>query len=144
MVESGGPMNESNSAPEPSLHDVPSARQLVESVREWMERDLLASTSGRVQFHTRVAINVLAMVERELAVGAVQLAQHRERLARLGCSDDIELAAAIRRGDFDHDLDRVIDAVRADVEAKLSVANPGYAIQVDDPDGDSAHRPRRG
>lgn len=134
-------MNESGSAPEPSLHDVPSTRQLVESVREWMERDLLSSTSGRVQFHTRVAINVLAMVERELTVGAEQLARHRERLAALGFSDDVELAAAIRRGDVDHDLERVIEAVRADVEAKLSVANPGYAIQLDDSGEDSARRP---
>ena len=134
-------MNENDSGTEPNLHDVPSARQLVESVREWMERDLLASTSGRVQFHTRVAINVLAMVERELEVGADQLARHRERLATLGCSDDLELAAAIRRGDFDHDLDRVIDVVRADVEAKLSVANPGYAVRLDDSGEDSARRP---
>lgn len=134
-------MNESGSAPESSLHDVPTARQLVESVREWMERDLLASTSGRVQFHARVAINVLAMVERELEVGAEQLARHRERLATLGFADDFELAASIRRGDVDHDLDRVIEVVRADVEAKLSVANPGYAIRVDGSGGDSPPRP---
>lgn len=142
-------MNENDSATEPNLHDVPSARQLVESVREWMERDLLASTSGRVQFHTRVAINVLAMVERELEVGAEQSEQHRERLASLGFSDDLELAAAIRRGDFDHDLGRVIDVVRADVEAKLSVANPGYAIPGRPvvglvADEDSARGPSRG
>jgi hypothetical protein len=34
------------------LHDVPSAAQLVEAVREWLERDVLTSTTGRVQFHT--------------------------------------------------------------------------------------------
>lgn len=134
-------MNEFHGSAEPSLHDLPSSRQLVESVREWMERDLLTSTSGRLQFHTRVAINVLAMVERELAAGADQLARHRDRLASLGCSDDAELAAAIRRGEFDHDLDRVIEVVRADVEAKLSVANPGYAIPGNAVGEDSEHRP---
>ena len=43
-------------------HDVPSAAQLLESVREWIERDVLTQTGGRLQFHARVAINCLAMV----------------------------------------------------------------------------------
>ena len=43
-------------------HDMPSSRELVESVREWLERDVLTGTTGRLQFHARVAINVLAMV----------------------------------------------------------------------------------
>lgn len=114
------------SADEGSLHDSPSMQQLLEAVREWMERDVLSSTSGRVQFHTRVAINVLAMVERELNLGPEQWARHRVRLAELGFASDAELAAAIRRGDVDADVDRVVKAVRADVVDKLSVANPGY------------------
>ncbi len=50
-------------------HDVPTAAELVEAVREYLERDVMTSTEGRVQFHARVAVNVLKMVERELAVG---------------------------------------------------------------------------
>ncbi|HRE00193.1 MAG TPA: DUF6285 domain-containing protein, partial [Ilumatobacteraceae bacterium] len=76
-----------------SLHDVPTARQLVEAVREWIERDVMAATSGRVQFHARVAANVLAMVERELELGADQERRHSERLAAFGGHDDAELAA---------------------------------------------------
>lgn len=108
------------------LHDVPSAAQLVESVREWLERDVLTSTSGRVQFHTRVAMNVLAMVERELALGSAQRAEHEARLSTLGVADDRELAAAIRDGRLDDRLDDVIAIVRASVVEKLKVANPGY------------------
>ncbi|MGA0878079.1 MAG: DUF6285 domain-containing protein [Ilumatobacteraceae bacterium] len=114
-----------------TLHDLPTARQLLEAVREWMERDVLTTTSGRVQFHTRVAINVLAMVERELALGAEQLVRHRERLASLGFDNDVDLAAAIRRGELDGDLERVVAAVRADVVDKLRVANPGYFVAGD-------------
>lgn len=108
------------------LHDVPSARHLVESVREWLENDVLSSTSGRLQFHTRVAINVLATVERELEIGPSQRVEHAERLRALGVESDADLADAIRAGRLDFRLDEVIEAVRADVWAKLLVANPSY------------------
>ncbi len=108
------------------LHDVPSVHDLVESVREWLERDVLSGTSGRLQFHTRVAINVLAMVERELELGPVQAREHASRLNDLGVGSDGELADAIRSGRLDGRLDEVVTAVRADVLAKLLVANPNY------------------
>jgi hypothetical protein len=108
-------------------HDVPTASQLVEAVREFLEHDVLAATDGRVQFHTRVAINVLRMVERELAVGGQQETQHRLGLARLGFQSDAELAAAIRRGAItDEQLSAVTAFVTETVRAKLEVANPGY------------------
>jgi hypothetical protein len=109
-----------------NLHDTPSAAQLVESVREWLERDVLAGTTGRLQFHTRVAVNVLAMVERELRLGHGQAVAHAARLAQLGCADDAELAARIREGALDDRLDEVRELVRDDVRAKLAVANPKY------------------
>lgn len=108
------------------IHDAPTASQLVEAVREWLERDVLAGTSGRLQFHARVAINVLSMVEREMSLGAKQSSDHASRLASLGVANDAELAAAIRNGDLDGRLDEVIDVVRATVTDKLRVANPGY------------------
>ena len=110
------------------LHDVPSAQQLVESVREWLERDVLAATTGRVQFHTRVAINVLAMVERELELGPEQTRAHDERLRSLGVGSDAELSDAIRHGRLDERLTDVVNAVRADVIAKLTVANPNHLL----------------
>ncbi|MFN6122717.1 MAG: DUF6285 domain-containing protein [Actinomycetes bacterium] len=107
-------------------HDMPSSRELVESVREWLERDVLTGTTGRLQFHARVAINVLAMVERELAVGAEQAAAHQARLDALGCADEAERAATRRPGELDGALDRVRELVWASVRDKLSVANPKY------------------
>jgi len=109
-----------------NLHDTPSAEQLVESVREWLERDVLTGTTGRLQFHTRVAVNVLAMVERELRLGQGQAAAHAVRLAQLGCADDAELAARIRDGAFDDRLEEVRELVLADVRDKLAVANPKH------------------
>ena len=106
-------------------HDAPTAQQLVESVREWLERDVLGETSGRLNFHARVAINVLAMVERELELGPQQAAAHAARLAALGFADDAELAAAIRAGDVD-DSEELREAIHASVLDKLRVANPKY------------------
>ncbi|MHB8467070.1 MAG: DUF6285 domain-containing protein [Acidimicrobiales bacterium] len=108
-------------------HDIPDAAGLVEAVREFLERDVMGATGGRVQFHTRVAINVLAMVERELAAGAGQRARHAEGLAALGLASDAELAAAIRSGALDGRMGEVEDFVRETVRDKLGVANPRYA-----------------
>jgi hypothetical protein len=108
-------------------HDAPTAAQLVEAVREWLERDVLTGTQGRLQFHARVAVNVLSMVERELAVGPAQAEAHAARLAALGCADEAELAARIRDGSLDDRLDEVRSLVRESVADKLAVANPRYA-----------------
>lgn len=100
--------------------------ELVEAVREWLERDVLGSVEGRLQFHTRVAINVLSIVERELALGPAQAVAHRERLAALGCGDDAELAARIRSGELDDRAEEVRALVWDSVRDKLRVANPRY------------------
>jgi Domain of unknown function (DUF6285) len=109
-----------------SPHDMPTAGELVESVREWIERDVLVATEGRLQYHARVAINVLSIVERELAFGEAQQAAHAERLRVLGVADDAALAAAIRSGELDNRLDEVRALVWQSVRDKLAVANPKY------------------
>ena len=116
-------------------HDVPSAQQLVEAVREWLERDVMPGTSGRMQFNARVAANVLAMVERELEVAPQQSAAHAARLAEFECADDAELARRIRGGELDHRLAEVRAAVYASVLDKLAVANPKYLAEPRDERG---------
>lgn len=108
-------------------HDLPDAAALVEAVREFLERDVMAATTGRLQFHARVAVNVLAIVERELRDGPPQAERHRAGLAELGYADDAALAAAIRDGQVDDRLAEVTAFVRATVADKLAVANPHYA-----------------
>lgn len=108
------------------MHDRPTATELVAAVREFLERDVFPSVEGRVQFHTRVAMNALAMVERELELGPEQAAQHARDLAALGVADEAELAAAIRSGALDDRIEDVRDVVRRTVRAKVEVANPKY------------------
>ena len=88
-------------------HDRPTSAELVEAVRDFLERDVMASTEGRVQFHTRVAINVLNMVQREIEQGAAQAADHAAGLQRLGFADERALADAIRNGEVDDRIDEV-------------------------------------
>ena len=105
---------------------MPDAAALVEAVREFLERDVMKATEGRVRFHTRVAINVLGMVEREIKLGKEQAAAHADGLSRLGVGSEAELAAAIRSGALDGRLDEVREFVTETVRQKLLVANPKY------------------
>lgn len=107
-------------------HDAPDAGQLLEAVREWLDGEVIPATEGRLRFHARVASNVLAMVEREIELGAAQAAAHRARLDRLGVADDAELAAAIRAGDVADRGDELRALLHDAVVDKLRVANPGY------------------
>ncbi|MCU1353153.1 MAG: hypothetical protein JWM05_2362, partial [Acidimicrobiales bacterium] len=121
------PAQPSTTSADPGVHGVPTAAELLEAAREWIEGDVADATEGRVRFHARVAGNVLAMVERELALGPGHAVAHAARLQRLGFADDAALAAAIRAGELDGRHDQVMASVGAAVLDKLSVAHPGYA-----------------
>jgi len=95
--------------------DRPNAIELVQAVREFLERDVMTATEGRVQFHTRVAINALGMVERELLESSYREWNTADQ------ESERELAAQIRAGAEVSTAD-----VRARVRRKLLVANPGY------------------
>lgn len=114
-----------------SPHDRPSASELLESIREWLERDVLTSVEGRLQFHTRVAINSLNIVLREMEIGADQEAHHRDVLADLGHGADADLAAAIRAGSYDDQLPQLLRALEPVVVDKVRVANPQYLRDSD-------------
>ena len=95
--------------------DRPTATELAQAIREFLEHDVMAATEGRVQFHTRVAVNALGMIERELTLGPAFEQAERKRGAALLGHDDVtgvlerELATRIRDGSLD---DRM-GAVRA-------------------------------
>ena len=92
-----------------------------------MDREVIASTDGRLRFHARVASNVLAMVEREIRLGPEHARAHQDRLDSLGVDDDGELAARIRDGEFDGERgDELRRLLRQAIDDKLAVANPGY------------------
>lgn len=112
-------------------HDAPSAAELVEAVGEWIRSAVIDGDGEPNRFHARVAANMLAIVERELALGPAQAIAHGQRLATLGVSDDAALAAAIRSGALDDRAEAVRAAVWASVRDKLAVANPRYLDRVE-------------
>ena len=108
-------------------HYRPTAVELVTAVAEFLETDVRAATApdsrladaGAVNFHARVAANVLRMVERELL-------QDTPGPDLLGYDDEQDLAAAIRAGDFDDRGEGLGPILRTLVRHRLDVAHPGY------------------
>ena len=107
-------------------HDRPTASELVQAVREWMEQDLSKGIEPRLTFHLRVAMNMLDIIDRELQLGAPMEQRHAAVLHGLGVKDDVELAQKIRSGDFDADVASLVAALRPVIEDKVRVANPKY------------------
>ncbi|BBY79553.1 hypothetical protein MPUL_07110 [Mycolicibacterium pulveris] len=114
-------------------HGRPTAAELVEAVAEFLEGDVRAATApteqaantAQVNFHARVAANVLRIVERELRDESA--AEVTDALAALGYRDEPALAAAIRAGELDDRPDEVLAALRTLVRHRLTIDHPGYA-----------------
>lgn len=109
-----------------SPHDRPTSAELLESVREWLERDVMPAVPPSLQFHTRVAMNVIAMVEREIELGPEQFDRYQYIMDSLGVDTDAELAVSIRSGNHDDNLMQLLEALRPIIEDKVRVANPRY------------------
>jgi hypothetical protein len=108
-----------------SGHGRPTAAELVAAVAEFLETEVRESTTGQVNFHSRVAVNALRIVERELLADS-QADNVSDTLAAVGFDDEAQLAAAIRAGELDNDADKVVPCLRTLVSRRLSVAHPGY------------------
>ncbi len=57
--------------PAPAPHGRPTASELLEAVREFLTGQVMPATTGQLAFHARVAANILAIVARELELGAI-------------------------------------------------------------------------
>ncbi|WP_099038999.1 DUF6285 domain-containing protein [Mycobacterium neglectum] len=107
------------------LYGRPTAAELIAAVADFLDNEVRGAIEGPVNFHARVAANVLRVVERELLDGPAD--DVAAALGRLGYADEDELAMAIRAGDLDDRPDDVLAALRTIVRRRLDVAHPGYA-----------------
>ena len=127
------------------MQDRPTAVELLNAVREFLEQDVMPGLEGRKRFHALVSANVLAIVAREIAGEETMLVAEWERLRDLLGTDDApparlgdlrtavdaltrRLCDRIRAGDADAGPfgDAVRAHVRATVVDKLRIANPKY------------------
>ncbi|MGN6758370.1 MAG: DUF6285 domain-containing protein [Thermomicrobiales bacterium] len=132
------------------MQDRPTALELLAAVREFLQQEVAPGLQEhRQRFRTLIAINVLSVVERELAGEEDQLRAEWRRLVALDSAPgqpepplpetdaalraDIDarkrwLCARIQAGAADDDPWRsdVLNYTRWAVEEKLRVANPRY------------------
>jgi Domain of unknown function (DUF6285) len=111
----------------------PRADELIAAVREFLTSDVLPSSEGLRLHQLRVAINALAVVERELRSSDATNEEHHKRLASLHMASDAELVAAIRDGQFDDDP-ALRNVLELETLARLSVNNPRWIITDDNDD----------
>lgn len=107
-----------------SIYGRPTAAELVAAVADFLDNDVRAATDGQINFHARVAANVLRTVERELRDESA--AEVTDVFAKFGFTDEVAMAAAIRAGELDDRAADVLPVLRTLVRHRLAVAHPGY------------------
>ena len=122
------------------MNDRPTAAELVDAVRHFLEAELLPTlTDARQRFQTLIAANVLAIAGRELATEADHLREEWSQLGGAALPVNLRaaveecnrtLCARIRAGHYDDtDAFRSLAAtLRKIVTRKLEVANPRFAF----------------
>lgn len=116
-----------------SLHDRPSAAELLEAIAATLEERVLPEVDGGVRHDVRVAANLCRVIARE--VGSDEVSNEAiNALQSLVGDDALEGAALLTEatrliddGAFDGDSERAARAAAlAHVKAKLAVTRPGY------------------
>jgi 3-methyladenine DNA glycosylase AlkD len=111
----------------------PTTKELAEAVREFLENRIQPSVDAHTSFHTRVAVNVLKIIERELELGPELDAEEHERLRRLldqeGTLKELNslLCQKLRDGSIDYKNEALVDHFRKTTMGRLSIDNPRYS-----------------
>ncbi|MFZ0245988.1 DUF6285 domain-containing protein [Candidatus Binatus sp.] len=111
---------------------IPKAAVLLEAAVKYLETELMPTLEGYHRFQTRVTVNVLNTVRRELELRGAQAEAERSRLAAiLGHEGDvetlsIELAERIRAGAIAIDDPALRAHVRQSLADALAINNPKW------------------
>jgi hypothetical protein len=110
----------------------PDATILIEAAIKYLEHELLPTLAGYHRFQTRVTVNVLNIVARELGQGDSHARDEQARLAALVGHDgplaalNDELCAMIRGGARSIDDDALRDHLRRSLAESLAINNPKW------------------
>jgi hypothetical protein len=108
------------------------APDMLATIRAFLEQEILPDLAGDKWFNLKIALNMLAMIERELKLAPAADAAERARLADLlgrdGTLDELTraLAQAIREGTLAIDDPRLLDHLRRGTDAALAINNPHW------------------
>lgn len=111
----------------------PAAKQLVEAVSGYLEKVAVPALEGHAAFHGKVAINVLAIVARELELGPAAATAEQKRLAHLlGHDGDLDtlrrqLCAKLTAGEANLETPGLADHLLATVVDRVRIEQPNYA-----------------
>jgi hypothetical protein len=111
----------------------PTRDELLEAVAEFLEKRVIPRLDKHTAFHTRVAVNVLNTVRRELELGPGLDAEEHGRLENLigreGSLDELnaELCRRIRFGEMDHGNRELMEHLLLTTMGKVSVDQPSYS-----------------
>lgn len=140
-----GPVRLVQPSPAASSVDMPSAEELVTSVRDFLREEARPALAGRNGFLALVASNSLDIVARELTLGPAHRRAERERLRAL-LEDDARssdeaapdgdapletlrarLCEALRSGAMPLDREGLADHLRNTAANQLAIDQPGYS-----------------
>ena len=127
------------------MQDRPTIDEMLEAVANFLTDDVMAATTGRINFHARVAANGLQMLRREIANQEEYLTREWDSLQTLfddaqpppgslrELMDEVRienegLVDAIRRGDADSGpfRENTIAHLKGMTRDKLAVTNPAW------------------
>jgi hypothetical protein len=123
------------------MQDTPAPEALLDIVREFLRERVLPETHGHTAFHLRVAINVLALVQREITLAPDLAEAERRRLIGLtGHNADLGslnamLSDAIATGKMAMDDAALHDHLWQTTLEKMAVDQPRYAAYLDETGG---------
>ena len=110
----------------------PDIKTLLTTATRYMEDELMPTLEGYHRFKTRVTINVLNTVRRELELRESQArAEHERLVAMLGHDGDLEalsreLSERIRKGEFSLGDERLRTHLKQSLHDALSLSNPKW------------------
>jgi Domain of unknown function (DUF6285) len=115
------------------MMDQPSIRELVEAVREFLEKRAMPELKGHTAFHARVAANALGIVSRQLERGPAAAEEEHARLVTLlgeeGSLEDLNraLCRRIREGTVALDAAGLQQHLERTTLDKVAIDQPNYS-----------------
>ena len=115
--------------------DRPTAAELLSAIADFLREEAtpaLDRAEPRLGFQMRIAVNSLAILERELRLGPTADAREHDRLARLlgrdASLDELnrELARQLRSGERDERDTTLMAHLEATITDKIAIANPKW------------------